>query len=112
MEIVNLTPHAVNLYDDGNHLVAVFPAAVAACRIVPFRAPCPELTQTTGINFVRESHTGASIVGAPAPADGVVYIVSRLVALAARRADFVVPDMPVRDASGSIVGCRGFAFVS
>lgn len=112
MEIVNLTPHAVNLYDDGNHLVAVFPAAAVACRIVPFRAPCPELTQTAGINFVRESHTGASIVGAPAPADGVVYIVSRLVALAARRADFVVPDMPVRDGTGTIIGCRGFAFVS
>lgn len=46
----------------------------------------------------------------PDPACRVRYIVSRVVAEAARgRADLLIPDDTVRDEQGRIIGCRALA---
>ncbi|MEV5350405.1 hypothetical protein [Streptomyces achromogenes] len=47
----------------------------------------------------------------PPARDGLRYIVSLVVALALtdRRGDLLVPYREVRDASGTVIGCRQFA---
>lgn len=49
------------------------------------------------------------ITGLPEPQEGVIYIVSALVALAARREDVLFPGPAIRDAEGRIVACRGLS---
>ena len=130
MKLINLTPHAVTLLAEGfavfdgkakcyrqpdgvePFVLAEFPSAgVARCAVeesllgeqdvdgfdftVPF----------VGVSF-------GELEGLPAPTGGPVYIVSALVANAARaqgRHDVVVPAHMVRDADGKILGCLAFA---
>jgi hypothetical protein len=56
-----------------------------------------------GIEVYRE-YPG-DITGLPEPSPGVIYVVSRMVLDAARRADLVAPGTPERDAEGRIVAC-------
>jgi len=41
--------------------------------------------------------------------DGMLYIVSGVVAAKAQRPDFVVPSRVERNKSGTVIGCRAFA---
>lgn len=103
MRIVNLTPHAVT---------------IAGVTIVPDgRIPrLREETRTVGhvevdghTLPVTETTLGA-LEGLPEPADGVVYVVSRLVAEAApHRHDLYFPGRLVRDSEGRVVGAESLA---
>jgi hypothetical protein len=58
---------------------------------------------------VLELENAQEIQELPAPEDGVLYVVSGLVATAAHRKDVVVPSRTNRDeASGRIVSCSAF----
>ena len=51
-----------------------------------------------------------AVEGLPDPEEGVVWIVSRVVAEAAKeRDDLLVTDDAVRDDQGRIIGCRALA---
>ena len=52
------------------------------------------------------------ISGLPAPVEGTVYVVSRIVAEACKnRDDLLIVDDTVRDEDGRIIGCRALAYV-
>jgi len=113
--IINCTPHVVDVYPPGTPTVvtdADYPycsfepsgqvARIAECVIRDVE-PAPGVV---GYTIVEYGH----IADLPEPADGVRYIVSLPTALAARRrTDLLVPYRQVRNAKGTIVGCRGFA---
>lgn len=128
MKLVNLTPHVVTLLAEGfavfdgkakcyrqpdgvkPFVLAEFPSAgVARCAVEESLLGEQDVDGFTvpfiGVYF-------GEIEGLPAPDGDTVYIVSAIVANAARaqgRHDVVVPARMVRDADGKILGCLAFA---
>lgn len=133
MKLVNLTPHAINFVTaDGRPILTVEPsgtvARVAAKTVFlgEVYAEEDELTRIhteidcldgTSIHVVVENiHvTGTNygeVEGLPAPEEGVVYIVSSLVAQRCHnRDDVFIPNESVRDENGRIIGCRSLGRV-
>ncbi|AXH95958.1 hypothetical protein DV701_07330 [Ornithinimicrobium avium] len=68
----------------------------------------PLRTQDGDVPFLRISGDG-STTGLPAPEEGVVYLVSRLMAMAIERDDVVFPFDEHRDEQGRVDGCRALA---
>ena len=105
-KIVNLTPHALNVYKDDAVILTVESSGVARVG--------QSVEDAGSINDipVRKSVWG-EVEGIPDPKDGVIYVVSALVRTrVADRDDVVSPDTSpsgaVRDDAGRIVGVRGF----
>lgn len=106
--ISNLTPHPVSVRVGESS--RVFNPAERPARVAQAYQPAGA-GNLEGIPLVR-SEFGA-VDGLPAPAPGVYFIVSRLVAEAARRAgrqvsDLLIPTNFVRDDKGRILACQGF----
>lgn len=100
--VMNLTPHTVTVL--GGALPVVFePEGLA--RVSDDSSPAGEVL---GVPLVDVRF--GDVVGLPAPDDGVVYLVARVVAVALPdRADLVFPFDEVRDAEGRILGVRALA---
>ena len=104
---INLTPHEVTLVDDaGSPLLVIVPEEISArCAVKR------EIAFTVDGIAVNRNVFG-EVVGLPEPVTGTYYIVSRIVAEAAKeRDDLLIPDETVRDNSGQIIGCKSFAVV-
>ncbi|MEU0787572.1 hypothetical protein ABZ341_39280 [Streptomyces sp. NPDC006173] len=108
--ILNLTPHPIRLYagerEDGSddlepHLREVIPPEETPARLATI-----ELGGGT-FQLVEFGHAQ----NLPPKRDGYQYIVSLVVALALvdRRSDLLVPYREVRNASGTVIGCRTLA---
>ena len=108
MNIINLTPHTINVADkDGNIIREIKPSGTVA-RVSTKEAPAGEID---GIPVV-ETKFG-EVEGLPEPQDGTVFLVSSIVrsAVPALRTDVLVPDTgptAVRDEQGRIVAVRRF----
>lgn len=104
MQILNLTPHAIAVQlPDGSR--QTFAPAGAPARVSSSSADAGDVA---GIPL--RATAWGDIVGLPAPAPGVVYVVSALVAGRALRPDVVSPDTgpsAIR-ADGQIVAVTGF----
>lgn len=132
MKLINLTPHCLNLIIDEVGSQIVIPVAGIPARVSteserveqimlpvcpvdhPVEGSYPEPGLESGgyypIPVVKI--TWGEIENLPDPAEGVRYIVSRIVADAAKaqgRTDCLVPDTVVRDDKGIILGCRSLA---
>lgn len=106
MKIVNLTPHDINIIGEIGEVVQTFPASGELARCSVSRE------QVDAINSVPVNRTVfGEVTGLPEQQEGVVYIVSALVAQATKRDDVLIPDDAVRDEQGRIIGCRAFARV-
>ena len=103
---VNLTPHEVTLVDDQQNVLLVVRPEETSARCAVKR----EIAFLADGVQVNRSLFG-EVVGLPAPIQGTWYIVSRIVAEAARRGDLLVPDETVRNSEGQIVGCKSFATI-
>jgi hypothetical protein len=106
MNIVNLTPHAVTVqHEDGT--VTEIPPSGTVARVEAAQVPIGDVD---GITVVRS--TFGPPTDLPDPAEGVVYLVSSLVAQAVPdREDVVAPDTGatcVRNENGRIVAVRRF----
>jgi hypothetical protein len=99
MKIVNLTPHTVNL--DGKEYPSEGIARVSMeTRAIPVEGlPVPAVMQVPG-----------EVIGLPAPAEGVVVIVSAMVANAVMRVDVCHPAELIRDDGGRILGAAALSF--
>jgi hypothetical protein len=105
VEVINLTPHPLTIErTDGT--VASIPATGSVARLSVTREARPTIKTTVGEFAVSAPKLG-EIEGLPEPQAGKVYIVSALVADAAKRADVFSPGELLRDADGKIVGARG-----
>ncbi len=122
MQILNLTPHPINVYD-GNELVASIPSHGEARREV-YQVQVGEVTVEGRRISVWKAEYGSVVTrledgersevfdGLPAAVPGRLIVVSRLVLEApeaAGRQDLVTTHDAVRGPNGQIVGCRAFA---
>ena len=117
MNIVNLTPHALNLMPAGptGPVVTIPPSGLVA-RCAVDRVQVDTVT-VDGITVpVNQTRFGA-VSDLPDPRPGIVfpdtiYVVSAIVAQAVPdRWDVFVPDDVVRDDQGRIIGARALAHV-
>ncbi|MBD8045821.1 hypothetical protein [Clostridium faecium] len=102
IEILNYTPHTVNIIQQGKvkNLVSVG------------NARCIQETKKIGEinNIPITSTTFGQVEGLPEEKEGVYYIVSRLILQACpQRRDLLVPNDIVRDEEGKIIGCKSLA---
>lgn len=101
--IVNCTPHSITVVTTGGR-IEIPPSGMVA-RVTTTRVQVGDINGIP-VNAVKFGE----ITGLPESANDTVYIVSSLVAQAARgRNDIYIVDDTVRDAAGQIVGCRAFA---
>ena len=104
-----MTPHALQLHGvciDGNPVVYEVPASGSLARLAVSREVRFPVT-VDGISLPCCCPKMGAITGLPPPVDGVIIVVSALVADAAKRDDVMSPGELVRDANGVIVGARG-----
>lgn len=105
MNIINLTPHEVNIVLE-NGAISI-PTSGTVARVAA-------KTEKTGdINGIPVTETVfGDVEGLPEPQDGTVFIVSTLVAQRVHnRSDVFVPSEPVRDSAGKIIGCKSLGRV-
>ena len=108
--VINLTPHPIALHGaDG--VVRTLPPSGKVARVrverVMLDQATPISSETGPIDIAAERPL--CIEGLPEPVAGVIYVVSRVVAEAARRVDVLCPDTgagAVR-ADGQIIGTYG-----
>ncbi|GAA2108271.1 hypothetical protein [Streptomyces synnematoformans] len=111
--ILNLTPHPIRLYaaerQDGLDDFDAHLHTVIEPEATPARLATVELgTQHDGTELVEFGHRADM----PPRRDGVRYVVSLPVALALvphGRDDILVPYREVRNAAGTVIGCRQLA---
>lgn len=111
VKFINLTPHAVNLYD-GESVKATFqPEGLA-------RATCNKSQVAVLDSFPVFKMTYGQVEGLPenAPSD-TYFIVSAITAQAAKATNHPLSDRllvvadPVRNEQGQIIGCRSFSVI-
>lgn len=110
MEIINLTPHALNINNvEGTVLLKTVPSAGMA-RVSEAVNPSGMIDgDTPVVQIVRDA---ASITGVPEPASGTVYVVSDMAFVPLRQAgrtDIYRPGVAVRDETGRIISCKGLS---
>jgi len=113
--IINLTPHPIDVYPPGvptvvrdeDYPYATFEPSGQVARIAERVIETVEpAAGMVGFAVVEYGH----VLDLPDPVEGTAYVVSLPTALAVHtRKDLLVPWRQVRNAKGTIVGCRGFA---
>lgn len=101
MEIVNLTPHAINFVKEGGEIVRTVEPSGIIARLTTENVKIGEVDDipVTDIRY-------GEIEGLPDPKEGVIYVVSSLVAQRCVREDVFIPNDSVRDDKGRIIGCK------
>lgn len=103
--IINLTPHSINLVQEGKVVSTIEPSGVVArCSQQDVR-----VGSLAGVPLYSTSY--GEVSGLPEKEDGVCYVVSLLVAqnVPSSRDDVLITVKAVRDAQGRIVGCEGLS---
>lgn len=109
MDLVNLTPHEINIITPEGE-IKIQPSGVVA-RVSVTRETVGEIT-VDGKTIPIYKNKFGQVENLPDPAPETIYIVSSIVAQAVPdRTDVMVPDDPVRDEAGRIIGAKGLARV-
>jgi hypothetical protein len=107
MIIINATPHNVNLILGDSQIT--FEKSDIAPRVNQSSQNVEPLSYN-GLDIPVKKTTMGNLEGLPPETEGVYYIVSLIVLEAGKkigRNDLLAPDT-IRDASGNIIGCKGF----
>ena len=111
-DIVNLTPHSLNLYCEDKIVTRIPPSGTIA-RITETRRVLNSISDKDGNVFPVTCVCMNVIENLPEQRPGVLFVVSLPLRLAAnalgRFEDVVSPFDEVRDAKGSIIGMRSLA---
>ena len=104
MQIKNLTPHMLNIIAADGTVVNIEPSGV-----VPRVSSSQEIVEEiNGISIFHEVF--GDVIDLPQPEEGVVLVVSRLVASAVKgRNDILVPGNLLRNEQGQVIGANGLA---
>ena len=97
-EVINLTPHAINVVGHGE-----IPAAGLIARVTTKTVPTGMIA---GIPVVKTEF--GEVTGLP-EMDGVYFVVSSIVKSAANRENLLVPGELIRDNKGNIIGCKSLS---
>lgn len=106
IRIYNLTPHDLNVVTEDGSVLTVQKSGLIA-RVSQINKP------DGAIGFINiTKRTFGEVEDLPEPVDSVFYIVSSLVASAAKgRDDLFVPGPLVRNKEGNVIGCKGLSRV-
>ena len=112
MNIVNLTPHALNFMPEGpDGPTVTIPPSGQVARCAVHRVQVDTVT-VDGITIPVNQTQFGTVTGLPDPQPDTIYIVSSLVAQAVPdRQDVFIVDDAVRDEQGRIIGARALAHV-
>ena len=112
MNIVNLTPHALNLMPQGpDGPVVTIPPSGQVARCAVNRVQVDTVTVNWITVPVNRTQFGA-VTDLPDPQPDTIYIVSAVVAQAVpERQDVFIVDDTVRDEQGRIIGARALAHI-
>ena len=112
MEIINLTPHAINVVDkETKKILITFPKSENPARLPAKTVVLDKMKvegivipiSTTEFNYEEATNLPKYIIG-------MFYIVSRMILSAfPDRNDLLVPNELVRDDAGNIIGCASLA---
>lgn len=102
--IVNLTPHSINLYDGAGALLHSIPPSGDVARVAQRRT---NLSSVAGVPVTRSEF--GNVTGLPRPKEGTIYIVSGLVLSRTTRSDVFAPGKAIRDSDGRVIGCEGLS---
>ena len=106
MKIRNLTPHAINLLNDSNEVVAIIEPSGIIARAAQTKELVEELCVDGMTIPVYKSEFG-KVENLPEQEKDTIFVVSALTAQACKgRPDVYITDNPVRDEQGRIIGCR------
>lgn len=105
MIILNCTPHAVNFLGDDNNIITTIQPSGIIPRV------STTISTVGDINGIPDDVTSyGEIENLPDYQDGVILIVSALIASAAKnRSDLRVPGRQVRDSQGHVIGCKSLS---
>lgn len=107
MNIINLTPHTITFISANNNMqkYELAPSGVVA-RVAAHTENIGEVTTPEGFVIPVTQTVFGQVEGLPAPEEGVVYVVSSLVAgRVPERHDVYIPNESIRDDKGRIIGC-------
>lgn len=106
MKLLNLTPHAITVVTLQNDDHFTVPPCGQVARLAVSRERLPDI-EIDGLPVQLVHPTLGAVEGLPEPKEGVICLVSALVAEAVRRPDVMSPGELIRDKEGVITGCRG-----
>ena len=108
MEIVNLTPHPLNIKTVDDRIITIQPSGELA-RVSESREQLPAIEHESG-NISVTRATYGKIENLPDPEHGKIFVVSALVlARAQGRNDVFAPGVAIRDETGRVIGCDGLS---
>lgn len=107
--IINLTPHALNIKTSDGAVLNLPPSGDVA-RVTTSKQLVFNLDSGNNDTFIQvHDVTFGDVTGLPDAVDGVFLIVSRIVKNAVPdRKDVLVPGAPIRNDDGVIIGADGF----
>ncbi len=100
-----MTPHALTLVAESGELIEL-PKGEQIARLAVQRTAL-EPVSIGGVNLAVNLPVMGEIEGLPTPQEGVILVVSALVAGAALRRDVMSPGELIRNEQGVIVGAKG-----
>jgi len=111
MNIINLTPHVLNVVANSGKTIEILPSGkVARCTQTNTVWDNNILVDGTDEFLTINNTTFGQVVDLPEPEEGTLFVVSSIVKSAVpNRNDVLRPGEAVRDAAGKIIGCKGLA---
>ena len=107
MNIINCTPHVVNVVV-GDKVIDLAPSGVIPR--VSVKSELSESILISGTEVPVYQDTYGELNDLPEQQEGTFFVVSRLVAAAAKgRNDLLVPGALIRNEAGQPIGCKGLA---
>lgn len=100
--IVNLTPHTINLVVGKEETITIEPEGDMVAR-----AREEVIAASRHLKKMRITE----VIDLPEPQEDTVFIVSKLVAIISNRTDLLVPCDFVRDEDNRIIGCRNLSML-
>lgn len=104
MNIINLTPHSLNIINNNNETVTIAPTG----KIARVTSKTEIVDTINDINIMKQ--TFGEVIDLPEPIENTIFVVSRMVKdRVPNRNDVLVPGIPVRDDKGNIIGANGLS---
>ena len=107
MNVINLTPHSINIISENREQIATYPPSGDVARCANVNTPIGDMD---GVPVITQGF--GEVSGVPEPVEGTVYLVSMVVgsALKGQRNDIYGPATDpanaVRNEKGHIVGVK------
>ena len=112
INIVNLTPHKITFVTDKGDLIVKPSGSVSRVSSETKETGCIYVSSFFSLRIPVTATVYGEVEGLPAPAKGVIYIVSSLVAQRVPdREDVFIPNESVRDENGRIIGCKSLGHI-